>query len=70
VWTVSRKIVSPETRQTRTFIKSGETKRKMIYEETEYDALQRLGVCLKFPVRAVMTVALAVSALSPRGQLP
>jgi hypothetical protein len=37
--------------------------------ETEYDALHRLGVCLKFPVRVVMTVALAVSALSPRGQL-
>jgi hypothetical protein len=31
--------------------------------ETEYDASHRLGVCLKFPVRVVMTVALAVSAL-------
>jgi hypothetical protein len=38
--------------------------------ETEYEALHRLGACLKFPVRVFMTVALAVSALSPRGQLP
>jgi hypothetical protein len=38
--------------------------------EIEYDALHRLGVCLKFPVLVVMTVALAASALSPRGQLP